>query len=1226
MPPRADSGLPLGGTRATNEEEYCRRRARQLLRIPRRDEATAVVITQMVLRGVRSNDGALNLLRALGYDAEAARPYDLADVGLAGVGTRIRSSQSRGAGVLIAEVEALPRSLKTVGRRLLDRFHDQPLLILGVRGATTWGSFAVVRPRLVKGGGGAVTIARLVVRPSLPTAHDVEVVSHLAWRSERSDRQNQDAIDRALDVERVTKRFFVELNVHYLRIVDAVAAEATRSPAVHAGVEQAQGPERVSLRIVTQTLFAYFLQRKGLLEGRAAWLSESYAACLRDGGGFYAGVLEPLCYEALNVPIDERSPAWNRSGIPFLNGGLFERRYGAVSLPLPDDVFSTEEGLLGFLDGWSFTVAEERADETEVAVDPEMLGKVFENLISDDDRRTQGTVYTPRPVVQFMCREALVPYIQRTTGLSESEARCLIDGDDPFGQLCELSGAEKAADAAELVDRALANITVLDPAVGSGAFLLGMLSEIARLRGYAHRVIDGREPEVGVRHEWRRHAIQSSLFGVDINPTAIELCRLRLWLALLVDTPDGAAPEPLPNLEFRTVPANSLSDYVAGVEVQNTRSGAASLDVHGLDPAALVGLRERYFDAADPVAKAELRAAIGNAENALLDLIFLRARENARHAATVERTKKLGEQALADINTLEAAFHDRDRVFPAFMPAFHAPEVMADGGWDVVIMNPPYLSRKEVAQHLDAVLLRDLELHYGRTADLMIHFAWRALQLIRAGGVMSMIFNDSIFTSTDAADLRRTLLAGPDAAETVHVAARTRCFEGVGVNGGVIVASRGLGHDPEIRWVENHGRPTTDLLAAGRIAEPTRSVTAVGESELFEVPSKEYFRLPHRPLFRPSRPARDVQRRFLACADWKEFSRFTATNGAASWELLSNTPALARWTAEARRGGFYDALEPGRDWVLLGVVVEGGQGLATADDRRFLAAIDGTPAADAARAMRQRLEQITMADDAARRRYEQVVRSGSAREDALLVVADEFRPSALGWPRSGLIRVAPPGHVRTTRLSPNEVEEGILDGPAWVPFEKGDDSGDDGGAAKWRRDNPLVIDWSRDAVALLQKRARSRDSYRKPYFRNQHLWGRGGCAFNRVASYLRVRRVPDAGIFGDKAPTVAPTVEWLTVDALLALLNAPVVDFVVRTFLGSRMQIEIGDLRRIPVPVLAGETTEILDGFGRRAVRAKAALDSGEAAESLADLERELDLFTRDLYGIRADAELWVVR
>jgi len=129
-----------------------------------------------------------------------------------------------------------------------------------------------------------------------------------------------------------------------------------------------------------------------------------------------------------------------------------------------------------------------------------------------------------------------------------------------------------------------------------------------------------------------------------------------------------------------------------------------------------------------------------------------------------------------------------------------------------------------------------------------------------------------------------------------------------------------------------------------------------------------------------------------------------------------------------------------------------------------------------------------------------------------------------------------------------------------------------------------------------------------------------------VARYFRVRRVPDGGIFGDMAPTVVPTIEWLTTDGLLALLNAPIVDFIVRTLLGSLMHIEIGDLRRLPVPVLDEAQSSAFDALGRRAIAAKEALDAGAVGEPLTDIERELDLLTRDLYGIAADADLWVVR
>ena len=229
----------------------------------------------------------------------------------------------------------------------------------------------------------------------------------------------------------------------------------------------------MALRIVTQILFCYFVQRKGLLEGDRGWLTRRFQANLARGS-YYQRVLEPLFYEALAKSVAARPEEWRRDTLPFLNGGLFERHYGDVSLPISDDVLSTDDGLIGFLDRWTFTVAEEAADESEIAVDPETLGKIFESLIPENVLRKEGTVYTPRPVVQFMCREALVPYLERETGIDEDGARVLLLDDEALDHVTAEHGSEEALALARRVDAAVDRIRVIDPAVGSGAFLLGM--------------------------------------------------------------------------------------------------------------------------------------------------------------------------------------------------------------------------------------------------------------------------------------------------------------------------------------------------------------------------------------------------------------------------------------------------------------------------------------------------------------------------------------------------------------------------------------------------------------------------------------------------------------------------------------------------------------------------------------------------------------------------------
>ena len=547
---------------------------------------------------VRSTSDALALLRLLGYEA-APKPYDARDVGLESEGLRIFSDRSRtqGYGVLLAEIDLAPASLRTFARRLSERFHDFPLAFLGVRnGADGWRELLVVRPKTIAGGGGAVSVARLTIDVSNPTPHDAAVINGLQWET-NDPTGSRRRIDEALDVERVTRRFYVGLSEHHEKLLAAVRAEAARDSAAFVGIRDAGGDERVALRIVTQLLFCYFLQRKGLLEGNRAWLKHAY---LKNAphGNYYARVLEPLFYEALAKPVEERPEGWRRESLPFLNGGLFERHYGAVSLSLPDEVFAAEDGLLGFLDSWTFTVSEEPADESEIAVDPEMLGKVFEHLVAEENLRIEGTIYTPRPVVQFMCREALVPYLERELQIDETLARMLLLDDETLTGL----PSQTAVDLAERIGPAVERIRVIDPAVGSGAFLLGMLTELMRLRRLSLRACEDRDPAPAELWQWKRHAIERSLFGVDVNPTAIELCRLRMWLSLLIEEEPGKVV-PLPNLDYRTVSADSLRDFVAGHEVQQTRRGVLSLGYDLQDADELVRLREALSRRRMPTAR-----------------------------------------------------------------------------------------------------------------------------------------------------------------------------------------------------------------------------------------------------------------------------------------------------------------------------------------------------------------------------------------------------------------------------------------------------------------------------------------------------------------------------------------------------------------------------------------------------------------------------------------------
>ena len=1155
------------------------------------------------LRGVRTVADAIALLGELGY-TRPALPFDIAEFPVEGVHQamtlREGSSARRGYVVFVGETDRLPRSLRPIAKSLR-HLHDRPLALIGVRGEQgEWTQLVIVRPQ-VAGGRRGSALTKLVVDLSSPTQHDTQVVSGLAWRT-GDDRAAHAAIDQALDADAVTKRFFVGLREHYDKLVAGVTDLADNDDEVRDRLKTlGDDPyERAALRILTQVLFVEFLQRKGFVEDRVDWLTRAFQL---KKGPFYATVLEPLFYDVLGCPESGRTPGLPDA--PYLNGGLFERFYGDLSLNLPDSVFDLDVGLLGYLNSWTFTAAEEMPDEAEVAVDPEMLGKVFEHLCGEDSVQKHGTVYTPRPVVHFMCREALVPWLQEATAITENQARVLLTETHPF--LDDALGAElepaRINRLASDLDDKLDELRVLDPAVGSGAFPLGMLSEIVRLRTLCFSHLNGGlEPSATQVTHWKWQAIKHVLFGVDIEPRAIELCRLRLWLSLIVDLPAGQRPEPLPNLEYRTVVANSLTDYANGVEIQNTRGGLDFFSEPGL-----ADLHDRWFHATG-TEREEIRAKLTAIEDEAVARQLQQARTSARSDA--ERDQ---------IDEIATRFSSRDRAFPCFVPALHAPDVATRGGWDIVIMNPPYVSRKEAAQRLTSTELSDLELHYGKTADLMILFGWRALQYARPGGITSMIFNDSITTSTDGEDLRRHWA---DDCELLSLA-RTRCFVGKAITGGIVIVRSATDETRKgVRWVEGHGRPAdafTDASDPLDFDGRPGKMDSAGDLEVWCPPRSTYRRLPHRPQFRPSPPALIGLGIWEGIKSWKdEWSRWDSS-ARTGWRLLSNTRALNTYIEGLKRGGYYDNLKPG-DWSLLGLCITGGVGLQTGDDRRFLAAIEGTE--EAAEVLQRQID------------YEQGVLDGpfadvyrklerSVGTEQALVELWEKQGNRLRWPRSGLLRVAAASALHSGAMTDDDRSAGFAGKKVFVPFEKGDDSDEvDGHAigATWWRNNPVVIDWSTEAVTLLRTRASSGESSRKPYFRNEEMYGLPGVTWNRVASYFRCRLVPPGAIFCDKAPTVRPTVQWLSTEALMAFLNSDTADFLLRTFLGSRMQIEIGDVRRLPVPVLDVATAKSLDRLGSNAVLLK------EAGDDTSSIEREINVLVRNLYSIPQDAELWVVR
>src|SRR3989344_5083804 len=298
---------------------------------------------------------------------------------------------------------------------------------------------------------------------------------------------------------------------------------------------------------------------------------------------FFNEILEPLFYDALATDrsADDHYYRLFKCKIPFLNGGLFEPineyNWSKTDILLDNDIF---EEIFKTFDRFNFTVKEDEPLEKEVAVDPEMLGKVFENLLDIKDRKSKGAFYTPREIVHYMCQQSLINYLETNTLILREDLEKFIQlGDFTLDAIIreqelakkgrrtdvrkELDLPKSIKDKYKEIDKLLKEIKVVDPAVGSGAFPVGMMNEMVKARSILSIYFEENRKD----YDLKREIIENCLYGVDIEPSAVEITKLRFWLSLIVDELDMKNIKPLPNLDHKIMCGNSLLEEFEGIKL-----------------------------------------------------------------------------------------------------------------------------------------------------------------------------------------------------------------------------------------------------------------------------------------------------------------------------------------------------------------------------------------------------------------------------------------------------------------------------------------------------------------------------------------------------------------------------------------------------------------------------------------------------------------------------------
>jgi hypothetical protein len=558
-------------------------------------------------------------------------------------------------------------------------------------------------------------LRRLDVDLAHPSAHAVDRLNLLQCDATSLPR----IYDRALDRESVTREFFQRFRDAVRDVAEALAGAFPS--------EERKAVDGEALLILSRLLFLSFVQEKGWLNGERRFLVDRLEREIGAGREFFAGVLLPLFFGCLNRPQHERTFAARRVGrVPYLNGGLFEPssfEHRHSEIHLPNDLM--RRVLEGVFEKFDFRLDE--ADATGTHVDPEMLGKVFESLMAADERAASGSFYTPKEIVDVLVERAVTEWL----------------GD---GGLAKLE-----------------RITILDPACGSGAFLLAALGAIERL--WRARAGD-------VPRDLRRRIVANSLYGVDLKPEAVRLCELRLWLAI-VSGSDATIDtvEPLPNLDRNILQGNSLfspTDFLG-----EGRLSIYADWLHALR--AQRDLLDRYRTAPHAQRPALYRLIRGNDQRFASELLARSIDEAERELQAActpqrdlfgraviidpQRCRELQERIAEQKKMLEEVEEGR---LDFFSFDIHFAHVMGGGGFDVVAGNPPWVRNSRIEPRAKRMLNDRYALFRGKhdgTAfhqpDLSVAFFERALSLAAPGGVVALLMPAKIANAGYAGPLRR---------------------------------------------------------------------------------------------------------------------------------------------------------------------------------------------------------------------------------------------------------------------------------------------------------------------------------------------------------------------------------------------------------------------------------------------------------------------------------------
>jgi len=616
----------------------------------------------------------------------------------------------------------------------------------------------------------------------------------------------------AFSVEALNEEFYKIVAEYFYQLIGGKIGKGKKGKDYGDGIlqlpsvpkENHQVYQEFTVRLIGRTVFCWFLKmKKG--DNEESLLPEKLLSskAVKDNSGYYHSVLERLFFQTLNTRMSERvdSLPYGCEQIPFLNGGLFEPGsddyYRANRITGLSENLNTlkieDKWFLNFfqeLEKYNFTIDENSVTDVEVSVDPEMLGRIFENLLAEIDpdsgetaRKATGSFYTPREIVDYMATESLVQYLHNKTGLKPKILR-------PVFKMTEQEQPQFSDSELENILDALDKVKILDPACGSGAFPMGVLQKIVmalqkldpvsewwkkrQLKRITNPIIKKALREKldasGVEYARKIGIIQNSLYGVDIQPIAAEISKLRCFLTLIVDeniddSKDNRGIEPLPNLEFKFVTADTLMKLPEQQAQTGLFDNFEELEL-------LKELRQEYLQSSGKK-KEKIKERFIKVQTKMF--------KNEMHLFSDKQSRAY------KLSSWNPFGHDKADWFdPKWMYGVD--------DFDVVIGNPPYVSHDRISQR---TYIKKEYKTFEAFADLYCYFIERGVDLLNDNGVLNYITSNSFLRTNYGRPLRNFLIDYTEIKSLINIE-DSQLFGNAVVNNAILSVSRKIENESAI--------------------------------------------------------------------------------------------------------------------------------------------------------------------------------------------------------------------------------------------------------------------------------------------------------------------------------------------------------------------------------------------------------------------------------------------